>query len=120
MSENSNPQPDLAAQFRELGENLKAMFQSAWESDEALKFKEELKSGLTELGNTTTTAVEDFRVSETGQKLKEEANDFKTRVESGEFEAKAREEISKALNVFNTELQKAIESFSKPDSNSEA
>lgn len=119
MSENSNPQPDLAAQFRELGENLKTMFQSAWESDEAQKFKEELKNGLTELGDATTEAVEDFKVSDAGQRLKEEANDLKARVESGEFEAKAREEISKALNAFNTELQKAIESFSKPNTDSE-
>jgi hypothetical protein len=119
MSENSNPQPDLASQFRELGENLKTMIQSAWESDEALQFKEELKSGLTELGDAATKAVEDFTVSDAGQRFKEEANDFKARVESGEFEVKTREEISKALSAFNKELQKAIESFSKPDSEQE-
>jgi hypothetical protein len=113
MSENSNPQPDLASQFRELGENLKNMFQSAWESDEAQKFKDELKAGLTELGDVTTQAVEDFQTSETGQKLKNEANDLKSRIESGEFETKAREEISKALNMFNEEIQKAIDSFTK-------
>ena len=120
MSENTNHQPDLASQFRELGENLKNMFQSAWESDEALKFKEELKRGLTELGNATTQAVEDFKVSEAGQNLKAEAQDFKSRVESGEVEAKARDEISKALNLINAELQKAIDSFKKPKPDSEA
>jgi len=120
MSENTTPQPDLADQFRELGENLKTMFQSAWESDEAQKFKEELKSGLTELGNATTKAVEDFKVSEAGQRLKNDADDLKARVESGDFEAKARDEISKALHTFNTELQNAIDSFSKPDSDPEA
>jgi hypothetical protein len=120
MSENTNPQPDLASQFRELGENLKNMFQQAWESDEALKFKEELRTGLTELGNAATQAVDDFKVSEAGQKLKTEAKDFKSRVESGEVEAKARDEISKALSLINTELQKAIDSFKKPNSDPEA
>ena len=115
-----NTQPDLVSQFRELGENLKYMFQTAWESEEAQTLKEELKDGLTELGSAATQAAQDFKVSEAGQKLKAEAEDFKIRVESGEVEAKAREEISKALNLINTELQKAIESFSKPKSDTEA
>ena len=107
-------QPDLTSQFRELGENLKSMFQSAWESEEATKLKEEMKEGLTELGTAANQALEDFNVSEAGQKIKAEAEDFKTRVESGEVETKARDEISKALNLINAELQKAIGSFSKP------
>lgn len=112
--------PDLASQFRELGENLKLMLQSAWESEEAQHFKEEVKDGLTELGNATSKAVEDFSVSETGKKIRAEAEDFKARVESGEVESKAREELSKALDMINKELQKARGSFSKPKSGPEA
>ena len=111
MSE--TPQTDLASQFRELGENLQNIFKTAWESEEAQELKEELKNGLNELGNATAEAIEDFKVSEAGQKLKAEAQEIKTRVESGELETKTREEISKALNLINTELQKAIASFSK-------
>jgi hypothetical protein len=85
MSENT--QPDIASQFRELGENLKNIFKTTWESDEAQTLKEELKNGLDELGNATVEAVEDFKVSEAGQKLKDEAEDIKARVESGELEA---------------------------------
>jgi len=107
-------QPDITSQFRELGENLKSMFQSAWESEEATKLKEEMKEGLAELGTAANQALEDFNVSEAGQKLKAETEDFKTRVESGEVETKARDEISKALNLINSELQNAIGSFSKP------
>ena len=80
MSENT--QPDIASQFRELGENLKNIFKTTWESEEAHTLKEELKNGLDELGNATVEAVEDFKVSEAGQKLKDEAEDIKARVES--------------------------------------
>ncbi len=111
MSENPNPQPDLASQFRELGDQLKNLLQTAWSSDEAHQVKEELKTGLHTLGQAATEAVEDFKASEAGEKIRVEAQDFKTRVESGEVEAKAREEISKALNIISTELQKAIDSF---------
>ena len=112
-----NPQPDLSAQFHQLGQNLKHLFQSAWESDEAQKFKEELKEGFTELGSTAEQAVADFKVSEAGRNLKSEAEALKTRIESGELEEKSRQEIAKALNIINTELQKIIDSFtsSAPD-----
>jgi len=114
MSENPNPQPDLTSQFRDLGDQLKNLLQTAWDSDEAQQVKEELKIGMHELGRVATEAVEDFKTSEIGEKLKTEAEDFKSRVDSGEVEIKARDEISKALNMINTELQKAIDSFKPP------
>jgi hypothetical protein len=110
---NENKQPDLATQFRELGENLKLMFQSAWESEEAQNFKVDIKNGLEELGNAANQAIEDFQASETGQKIQVEAEDFKARVESGEVESKAREELSKVLEYINDELQKVRGSFDK-------
>lgn len=104
--ENPNPQPDITSQFRELGENIKNFFQTAWESEESQKFRQELQNGLNELGRATNEAVEEFKESEAGQKFKAEAEDFKSRVENGEVEAKAREEISKVLTFINTELGK--------------
>ena len=109
-----NSQPELSSQFQELGENIKAMFQSAWESEDAQKLKEELRTGFSELGKAAAQAVEDFNMSEAGQTLKTEAEDLKTRVQSGELESKARQEISKALEMMNAELQKAINSFTPP------
>jgi ElaB/YqjD/DUF883 family membrane-anchored ribosome-binding protein len=111
MSENPNPEPqsDIADQFRELGENIKNFFQSAWESEESQNLRNELQNGLNEFGKATNEAIEEFKTSETGQKFKAEAEDFKSRVESGEVEAKAREEISKVLTFINTELGKLNE-----------
>ena len=102
--ETPNPQPDITSQFRELGENIKNFFHTAWESEESQKFRQELQNGLNELGRVTNEAVDEFKASETGQKLKAEAGDFVNRVETGEVEAKAREEISKVLNFINQEL----------------
>ena len=102
--ENPNPQPDIGSQFRELGENIKKFFQTAWESEESQKFRQELQNGLNELGRATNEAVDEFKTSETGQKFKAEADEFINRVETGEVEAKARDEISKVLDFINTEL----------------
>ena len=114
MSENPKTQPDLADQFRELGTQLKDMLQSAWDSDESQKFRTELKNGISELGRAANEAVDDFKTSETGQRLKADAQDFKARVESGEVEAKARAEVSKVLDFINTELGKINEQWVKP------
>lgn len=104
MSENPNPQPDITSQFRELGEHIKNFFHTAWESEESQKFRQELQNGLNELGKATNEAVNEFKASQTGQKIKAEADEFINRVETGEVEAKAREEISKVLNYINKEL----------------
>lgn len=102
--ENPNPQSDITSQFRELGENIKNFFHSAWESDESQKFREELQNGLNEFGRATNEAVEEFKTSETGQKVKAETDDFVNRVETGEVEQKARAEVSKVLSFINNEL----------------
>jgi len=115
MTENPNPQPDLAAQFRELGDQLKNMIQSAWDSEESQKFRTELKEGLSELGKVANETVDEFKTSETGQRLKADAEEFKVRVESGEVEAKAREEVSKVLDFINTELGKINQQWVKPN-----
>ncbi len=109
MSENENPQPDVASQFHELGENIKSFFQSAWTSEESEKFRQELQSGLSGLGKAVNEAVEDIKTSETGQKIKVEAEEFKTRVKTGEVEEKAREEVSKVLDFLNAEIGKLNE-----------
>jgi hypothetical protein len=106
MSDNPESQPDLTSQFRELGENIKNFFHSAWESEESQKFRQELQNGLNELGKAANEAVDDFKASEAGQKFKVEAEELKTRVENGEVEAKARDEISKVLHFINAELGK--------------
>ena len=102
--ENPNPQSDMSSQFRELGENIKNFFHSAWESEESQKFRQELQNGLNELGRATNEAVDEFKTSQTGQKFKAEADEFISRVETGEVETKARQEISKVLSFINSEL----------------
>jgi hypothetical protein len=113
MTENTTPENDLTSEFRTMADNLKTFLKSAWESDEAQNLHQEIKSGLTELGRIATETVDEFNASETGQRLKAEAIDFKARVESGEVEEKAREEIQTILKTINKELETATGKFAK-------
>ena len=113
--ENRKDSGELRDEFKTLGDNFKAMFTSAWESEERKKLQSELEAGMKELGNALNDLAADFRASEAGETLRREANDFSERVRSGEVETKAREEILKALRALNTELEKAAEKFNKPE-----
>ncbi len=115
MTENTNPRPDIADEFRELGENLKNMLQSAWQSEEAQRLRDDIKLGMEALTQSAVEAIEGFDSGETGQRIKEEVGDFKNRVESGEVETKARAEISRMLRALNGELQKAINAMDEND-----
>jgi hypothetical protein len=113
------PQPDLTSQFRELGVNLKNILQTAWQSDDANNLRQDIKDGLNELGKAANDAVSEFDASEAGHRLKDEAHEFKSRVQSGEVETQAREEISNILNTINTELNKAISQLSNSETETE-
>lgn len=119
MPEKNQPQPDLASEFRALGDNLKNILQSSWESPEAQRLRQDVKEGLNQLGQATNQAVKDFEQSEAGQRIKAEAQDLKERIASGEVEAKARSELSKVLRTLNQELEKAVDQISKREKQDE-
>lgn len=111
MDNPEQEKPDLGSEFRELGENLKNLFRTTWESEEAQRFRDELREGLGQLGKTMDDAAEEFRYGEAGQRLQEDAEEFKQRVRSGEFESQARGEIRKALRMINTELENLMQNW---------
>jgi hypothetical protein len=111
MSETPEPQDefksgDLASEFQELGSNLKKIFLNAWESEERKNFQVELEEGLTDLGDSLKQTAQEIHDSETGQRVKAEAEDLRDRVRSGEVEEKIREDLLTALHKVNTELKK--------------
>lgn len=112
-------QPDLGTEFRDLGENLKNIFHSTWESEEARRFRDELRAGLNELGRSMNETASEFRTSESGQRLRKETEEIKERFQSGEFESKARSELHKALKMINTELQNVLNNWPEEKDNNE-
>jgi len=112
MSEEKQTHGTLRDEFRALGQNLKEMMNSAWESEERQNLQAELKEGMHELGNVLDEFAANVQTGEVSKSIRREVDDFSERVRSGEFESKAREEILKALKVLNTELEKASSKFS--------
>lgn len=119
MSEHEQEKNTILDEFRTLGDNLKSMLQSAWESEERKKLQSDLESGMKELGNALNEAAADFQAGEVGQNIRREVDEISDRVRSGEMEKKAREEILKALKLLNAELEKASTKFAESEAQQE-
>jgi gas vesicle protein len=113
MSDIPDPQEEqtpenLASEFQNLGDNLKKMFLGAWESEQRKNLQKEIEEGLAGLGNSLKQTANEIQESETGQRVKSEAEDLRDRVRSGEVETKIRSDLQSVLHNLNKELEKVI------------
>jgi hypothetical protein len=108
-SDEPSPKPsgEVLDELRELGRNLRALLQSAWESDERKKLQGEIETGLNELFSNLSQAAQDFSASPTGQTLKSDIEDLSQRIKTGEVETKVRAEVLNALRAANEGLKNA-------------
>ncbi|HEX9092039.1 MAG TPA: hypothetical protein VF831_11150 [Anaerolineales bacterium] len=118
QNQDKSQNEDIGDQLDELGKNLLAALQSAWESEERKKVQKEIEDGLANLGASLSQAAQEFSSSAAGQSLKEDVRDIKERWQSGEVGSKVRTEVSEALRKVNEELQKASRKNPPPPSGS--
>ena len=116
MTDYPQPEKDLSDEFRALGENLVEALQSIWDSPERKKLQQEIENGLTELASTLKKEAHTFSDSSAGQQFKADFEDLRQRVQSGEAEDSAREELLKALKLINTELERVASRWGNRES----
>jgi heparin binding hemagglutinin HbhA len=116
QNQDKSQNENIGDQLNELGKNLLAALQTAWESEERKKVQKEIEDGLANLGASLSQAAQEFSSSATGQSLKEDVKDIRDRWQSGEVGSKVRTEVSEALRKVNEELQKASGKNSPPPS----
>jgi hypothetical protein len=68
--------------------------------------QENIEAGLADFASSVNSAVEEFKVSPTGQQLRADVEDFHERVKTGDVENKARQELASLLRSINSELEK--------------
>ena len=115
MSDIPPKQENLTDALHKLGENLIQTLQAAWDSPERKKVTQEIEVGLNDITSTVKQEVEHFNQSPTGQQLKSDVEDLRARVRSGETEAQLRQELLKALDLVNSELEKAASRLRKTE-----
>lgn len=118
MSETPPQDESLSEAFRKLGTSLVETLHVAWNSPERIKLQQEIEAGLTDLSVTLKGELDNIKESPAGQQLKTDFEEFKERVSSGEVETQLREELLKALNFANTELEKAASRLRRTEADS--
>jgi uncharacterized coiled-coil DUF342 family protein len=107
MESRPGPEGDLGEEFRKLGVNLRDAFQEAWDSEERKRLQHEVEEGLADVMATLKEAAHDLASGPTGQRIKADLQDLGQRVQTGELEARVRQELIRALRAVNAELEKA-------------
>ena len=118
MDDNSSSETNVSEEFRKLGQNIQDIVHAAINSEQREKACHELEEGLSELTSSLTRAVDDFKSSQTGQQLKEDLEDIKQQVATGEAQAKVQKDLSGALHSINEELSKAAGNWFTPSGGS--
>jgi len=107
MSEEKQPESNLAAEFRQLGENLTRALRATWDSPERRRIQDEISRGLSTLGDTIKNGAQEFGSTNTGQRLKSDVADLRGDLRTGED--RLRQELLKALRTINTDLGQTVD-----------
>lgn len=98
--------------FSQLGENLKAAVQAAWESEERQRLQRDMAAGLADLERAVSEAAVELTRGPTGERLREDVEGLQARVRRGEIQDRVRDDLLAALHQVNAELEKAIRRWS--------
>ena len=104
-------QPDVAAEFKKLGQQFAETIRTAWYSEERVKIESEIREGMKTVADEVSKAFHEVKESQPAQKVKAEAGQLKEQVKSGEVSAKARRNMAQALGWLSQELAKLAEQF---------
>ena len=119
MTEEEKYEESLREEFNALGKNIKDAFTGVWESEDRKRISSQIEAGISEVGEAISQAGTDIRESETGKQIRADIDDAAERIRSGEMRDKVERDLVSILRSVNTELEKATESVSKPESSDE-
>lgn len=105
---------DLAEEFRKFGRQFAETVQLAWHSEERQRVESEIRAGVKSFADEVDKVIREAKRSDTAEKVRTEAEEVKTRVETGELNQRARESIVQGLNWMSSELSKLAEQFNPP------
>lgn len=117
--ETGAPRGDVSDALRDLGRQFAETLQAAWNSQERREFEAEVKEGVRRFGDEVNKVFAEAKESEPAKKVKEEAQEVRGRVESGELGRKARSSMVEGLQWLSQELARLAEQFSPPEEQSE-
>lgn len=100
---------DLERELAELGRRLTQAIQTAWETEEARRLRQEVKAGLEKLADELEKGAERAREHPTTQKVREEVEEVLESARRGKVAQEVKEGVLEALRSLNAELDRLIQ-----------
>lgn len=108
-------EPDVSEALRNLGRQFAETMQAAWNSQERRELETEVREGVQYFSEEVQRVFKEAKESPTAKRVKEEAEEVKTRVEAGEVTQKTRSGFVEGLRWLSRELEKLAQQFSPPE-----
>ena len=115
VSKESNEKPELVNELSNLGRQLGETITTAWNSEERQRFEKEVKEGVQSFAKEVDKAFKEARVSPAAQKAKDEASEFRSKVNEAELGQKTQSSIAQGLRWMSVELGNLAEQFMPKD-----
>jgi hypothetical protein len=110
---------DITGELRNLGQQFASTLEAAWNSQERVRVEGEIREGMKLFADEVGRVVTNVRESAAAQKVREEAEGIKHKVEETEVSNKARNGIAQGLNWLSQELGKLAEKFTPAEKSPE-
>jgi len=111
VSKESNEKPELVNELTNLGRQLGETITTAWNSEERQRFEKEVKEGVQSFAKEVDKAFKEVRESPAAQKAKDEASEFRSKVNEAELGQKTQSSIAQGLRWMSVELGNLAEQF---------
>jgi hypothetical protein len=112
--------PDFAAEFQKIGRQLAETLQAAWDSEERKRVEQEVREGVQTLVNEVDQVIREVKSSDKTAKVKEEAEELKSRVETSEVGTRARTGVVQGLRWLSETLADLANQFTPAEKEPEA
>ena len=104
---------EVVAELKQVGQQLRGLFETAWESEKRQELETEFREGISSLGTQIEDLAKDIGQSEEMARLRSEAKEIRDAARTGKLGTTAREEFLKVLRVINAELQKLRDTWAE-------
>ncbi|MDT8306726.1 MAG: hypothetical protein RRC07_12390 [Anaerolineae bacterium] len=112
VAQKAEPAPDVTVALRDLGRQFASTIQAAWNSQERREFEGDVREGIDQFAAEVRKAFREIKESGTAQRVREEADEAKERVERADLAQKARNGLVEGLDRLSQELGKLADQFS--------
>lgn len=105
------PAGDIVESLRDLGRQFAETVRTAWNSQERQNIEAEVREGVKTFADEINKAIHEVREGPAGQKAREEAQEVKKSIESGDLGRKTKAGIVQGLQWLSEELNKLANQF---------